>query len=313
MNAAMVTKDKMIRLPIFCVFGCLLAALPLRAAPESFAYVLQADSFARDKGSAVAQLAECGRDWIVIDSRFDSETAWGAEDLNAIRAGRKERKVLAYISIGEAEDYRSYWDEKWSHRGKPEWLLNENPHWKGNYRVAYWHPAWQEIMLKVVEGVMSGGFDGVYLDIVDGFESFEKDGMRFVDDRVNPATRQSYRRDMVDWVKKVAAQARKKNPAALVIPQNGSQLLAHPDFIATVSGIGIEDLFTEDDRKQPAGHSDYVLEFLQPLRKTGKPVLVIEYPTREKSITFARESNQRWKFTLLITDRDLKTLGASGR
>ena len=31
----------------------------------------------------------------------------------------------------------------------------------------------------------------------------------------------------LDWVKAIAAHARAKNPAALVIPQNGSQLVAH--------------------------------------------------------------------------------------
>ncbi|WAC19599.1 endo alpha-1,4 polygalactosaminidase [Luteolibacter sp. SL250] len=303
----------MIRPLLLCISTGLLAALPLRAAPDSFAYVLQADSFATDKAAAIRQLETSGRDWIVLDSRFDNETAWEPADLGEIRAGKKGRKVIAYISIGEAEDYRSYWDEKWNHGAKPAWLLGENPHWKGNFRVAYWHPEWQAIMLKVVDGAMAAGFDGVYLDIVDGFEAFEKDGTRFIDDRPNPATRQSYRRDMVDWVKRVAAQARAKNPAALVVPQNGSQLLAHPDFVATISGVGIEDLFTEDDRKQPASHSDYVLGFLKVLQETGKPVLVIEYPEREKSMTFARESNQRARFTWLITDRDLKTLGTSGR
>lgn len=302
----------MIRPLLCCIFGGLLA-LPLRAAPDSFAYVLQADSFAPGKADAVRQLAASGRDWIVLDSRFNSETAWERADLDEIRAGKKGRKVIAYISIGEAEDYRSYWDEKWNRGAKPAWLLGENPHWKGNYRVAYWNPEWQEIMLKVVDGAMAAGFDGVYLDIVDGFEAFEKDGARFIDDRQNPATRQSYRRDMVDWVKRVAAQARAKNTVALVIPQNGSQLLAHPDFVAAISGVGIEDLFTEDDRKQPASHSDYVLGFLKVLEETGKPILVIEYPRREKSISYARESNQRAKFTWLITDRDLETLGTSGR
>ncbi len=303
----------MIRPFLYCISVGLLAALPLRAAPDSFAYVLQADSFAADKAAAVRQLAACGRDWIVLDSRFDNETAWEPADLGEMRAGKAGRKVISYISIGEAEDYRSYWDEKWNRGVKPAWLLGENPHWKGNYRVAYWHPEWQAIILKVVDGAMAAGFDGVYLDIVDGFEAFEKDGTRFIDDRPNPATRQSYRKDMVDWVKRVAAQAREKNPEALIIPQNGSQLLAHPDFVAAISGVGIEDLFTEDDRKQPASHSDYVLGFLKLLQETGKPVLVIEYPEREKSMTFARESNQRSKFTWLITDRDLKTLGTSGR
>lgn len=290
----------------------LLAISPLHAAPDSFAYILQPESFAGDKPSAVTRLAECGRDWIVLDTLYDNGTAWQPADLKTIRDAKSGRKIIAYISIGEAEDYRTYWDKKWSGGSKPKWLGVENPHWKGNYRVDYWNPDWQTIMLKVVDDAMNAGFDGVYLDIVDGFESFEKNGAQFIDDRFNPATKQSYRRDMVDWVKRIATRTRAKNPAALVIPQNGSQLLAHPDFIETISGIGIEDLFTEDDRRQPAGHSEYVLGFLKSLHETGKPVLVIEYPEREKSTALARQSNHQQGFTWLITDRELKTLGISG-
>ena len=99
----------------------------------------------------------------------------------------------------------------------PAWLLAQNPQWKGNYRVKYWDAAWQNIILANVDEIMAAGFDGVYLDIVDGFETFEQAGKNFIDNRINPETGQSYRRDMVDWVKAVAARARTSNPAALVI------------------------------------------------------------------------------------------------
>lgn len=294
------------------ILTCLISVCRLAAEPSSFAYILQADAFAETKAEAVSKLSECGRDWIVLDASFDSDTAWNQADLRTMRANHPERKVLAYISIGEAEDYRSYWQEKWKGSAKPSWLLEENPAWKGNYRVAYWHPEWQSIILSVVDIAMEAGFDGIYLDIVDGFEGFEKDGARFIDDRLNPATKQSFRRDMVEWVKRVAERARSRNTSALVIPQNGSQLLAHADFVKMISGIGIEDLFTEGDRRQPDSHSEYVLEFLKALQETSKPVLVIEYPRREKSSTLAKDSNHRHGFTWLITDRELKTLGISG-
>ena len=53
---------------------------------------------------------------------------------------------------------------------------------------------------------------------------------------------------MVDWVKAIAARARAKNPAALVIPQNGSQLVADKDFVDVISAQGIEDLFTNGEK-----------------------------------------------------------------
>jgi cysteinyl-tRNA synthetase len=53
----------------------------------------------------------------------------------------------------------------------------ENPHWKGNYKVRYWEPSWQELILgkedAYLDKILKTGFDGVYLDIIDAFDYFE--------------------------------------------------------------------------------------------------------------------------------------------
>lgn len=292
--------------------------MPARIRTASFAYVLQADSFATTKPAAVARLAACGRDWVVLDATFSGDIPWEREELDRIRRGRVGRKVIAYISIGEAEDYRPYWRKEWGSHAKltaaaPSWLGVENGEWKGNYRVKYWHVEWQKVILAAIDDAMAHGFDGVYLDIVDGFETFEQDGKEFVDDRLNRETKQSFRRDMVDWVKAIAARARRKNSAALVIPQNGSQLLAHADFLAVISAIGIEDLFTDGNKLQPTSHASEVLGQLKRMATAQKPVLLIEYPKSAErqalSKKLAKENGLIW----LVTDRQLRTLGVSGR
>jgi len=285
--------------------------------PASFAYVLQADAFAKSKRQAVKLFAACGRDWIILDTAFDAETLWSRADLERIRRGQSGRKVLAYISIGEAEDYRAYWREEWGGRGTltaaaPAWLGPENPEWEGNYRVKYWDAEWQRLILAVVDDAMNRGFDGVYLDIVDAFETFERDGAYYIENRVNPDTNQSYRRDMVDWVMTIAVHARARNPAALVIPQNGSQLLEHADFRSAISAIGIEDLFTNGDNIQPTSHTREVLRHLKKLIKAKKPVLLIEYPKNAKLRRLSKKLAMQKGMTWLITDRQLKTLGESG-
>lgn len=294
------------------------ASLSWAAAPASFAYVLQADSFAKSRALAVARLADCGRDWLVLDPEFTQGERWTRADLDALRAGRAGRQVLAYLSIGEAEDYRPYWRKEWGAKGKltaaaPAWLGAENPQWKGNYKVQFWHADWQRLMLEAVGDAMRQGFDGVYLDIVDAFELYELVDRKPMDNRVNAATKQTYRRDMVDWVNRIAAQARTLRAGAWVIPQNGAQLLAHADFAATVSGLGLEDTFTDNDKLQPRAHTDYVLSFLKPLRDAGKPVLAIEYPRTEPRREQVRSRARAEGFTWLIVDRPLKTLGESGR
>lgn len=285
--------------------------------PASFAYVLQADAFNKTKSAAVAQLAACKRDWVVLDVAFSGGIPWQRSDLDAIRGGQAGRKVIAYISIGEAEDYRPYWRKEWGNHGKltsaaPSWLGVENSEWKGNYRVKYWQPAWQKLMLAAIDDAMAQGFDGVYLDCVDGFETFEQDGKDFIDDRINPETKQSFRRDMVDWVKAIADRARTKNSAACVIPQNGSQLLAHADFLAVISAIGIEDLFTDGNKLQPKSHTSEVLGHLKKMAATQKPVLLIEYPRSAERQALSKKLAREYGLTWLVTDRQLKTLGVSG-
>jgi cysteinyl-tRNA synthetase, unknown class len=102
-----------------------------------------------------------------------------AADLARIRAkhGGGDRLIICYMSIGEAEDYRSYWDASWK-TSPPPWLEAENPDWAGNYKVRYWDPEWQAIIYgssaACLDRIMVAGFDGVYLDIIDAYEYFEE-------------------------------------------------------------------------------------------------------------------------------------------
>ncbi|MFA9196979.1 MAG: MJ1477/TM1410 family putative glycoside hydrolase [Aliarcobacter sp.] len=286
--------------------------------PASFAYILQADSFAQTKPAAIAQLKQSGRDWIVLDAAFAGDTPWEQADLDTIRSGKAGRKVVAYLSIGEAEDYRSYWQSDWVSNGKrtaaaPMWLGIENPEWKGNYQVKYWNADWQKLVLAAVDDAMARGFDGVYLDIVDGFETYEQGADGYLDDRMNPETKQTYRRDMVDWVKAIAARARAKNSAALVIPQNGSQLVVDKDFVEVISAQGIEDLFTNGKKLQPASHTDEILGHLKILALAKKPVLLIEYPRTPERQALSKKLAKQNSLIWLVTDRQLKTLGESGK
>ena len=284
--------------------------------PTSFAYVLQADELGQTPAVVADKLNKAQRDWFVLDPHFSEEVLWQASDLKIIRGNSPKRKIIAYISIGEAENYRPYWKKSWLDNGKPTssappWLLNENPEWKGNFVVKYWDKEWQEIILNSVKQAMAAGFDGVYLDIVDGFENFEKVGTDYDENRINPETKQSYRRDMIDWVKRIVAQARASKSNAIVIPQNGSALLKQPDFIALISGIGIEDLYTFGDKKQPSRDTRDVLDNLQRIKESKKPILLIEYAQKGELQTYVKKRALDDGIILLLTDRDLKTLGTS--
>ena len=317
----MLPKPLVLCLTLCLGWGAILLSavqIPATSMPTSFAYVLQADALGETPANVAEKLIKAQRDWIVLDAHFSEEVSWEASDLKLIRSGNPQRKILAYVSIGEAENYRPYWKRVWFKNGKPTaqaptWLLQENPEWKGNFVVKYWDKDWQKIILNSIHEAMTAGFDGVYLDIVDGFETFEKVGDDYDENRLNPETKQTYRRDMIEWVKKIVAQARTTKPDALVIPQNGSALLEADDFLSVISGIGIEDLYTSGDKKQPSRDSREVLGNLQHILETKKPVLLIEYPEKAELQAYVKKRAHDDGLILLLTDRELKTLGVSSR
>ncbi len=97
-------------------------------------------------------------DLLVVDP---DDSSFTREDLLELKSTGKV--VLAYIDVGEAEDYRDYWDPSW-YRSPPEWLGEENSDWPGCYYVKYWYEEWRRIVLERIKHVVELGYDGAYLD-----------------------------------------------------------------------------------------------------------------------------------------------------
>ncbi|MCY7007679.1 endo alpha-1,4 polygalactosaminidase [Fusobacterium simiae] len=70
--------------------------------------------------------------------------------------------------MGEAEDYRFYWNKKWDKK-KPEWIVAENDNWEGNYIVKYWSTEWKDIIKEYQKKLDDIGVDGYLLDTVDSY------------------------------------------------------------------------------------------------------------------------------------------------
>ena len=90
-----------------------------------------------------------------------------------IKNNGAKRIVIAYLSIGEAEDYRFYWNKKWD-KNKPDWIVEENDNWEGNYIVKYWTAEWKDIIKEYQKKLDEIGVDGYLLDTVDTFQYFEE-------------------------------------------------------------------------------------------------------------------------------------------
>jgi cysteinyl-tRNA synthetase len=77
------------------------------------------------------------------------------------RDGGRSRLVLAYLSVGEAEEYREYWQVNWR-AGSPDFIAEANPDWPGNYLVRYWDRRWRRVMEEEAARLADLGFDGAY-------------------------------------------------------------------------------------------------------------------------------------------------------
>ena len=145
---------------------------------ENYLYLLDLSRFP-SKNAFVDAVRETRYDIIVMDPCFLGDVPFSRREVLALK--RKpcggNRFVLAYLSIGEAEDYRPYWNPQWKVIA-PGWLEEENPEWPGNYKVRYWTEGWQRILMGTegacLDRIVAAGFDGVVLDIIDAFVFFEE-------------------------------------------------------------------------------------------------------------------------------------------
>lgn len=143
---------------------------------RNFLYLINPENFT-EKDQFLNQLKNTDYDLLILDAFYDGEMLT-SEDVSSLKSkfsgGR--RLVIAYMSIGEAEEYRYYWNEEWKQE-HPSWLKEQNPSWEGNYKVEYWNKEWQNILYgneeAYLDKILNAGFDGVYLDIIDAFEYFE--------------------------------------------------------------------------------------------------------------------------------------------
>jgi len=143
---------------------------------KNFLLLLNPENFS-NKNEFIRALKETNYDVIIMDMFFD-DLEFTADEINQLKRKKNggKRLVISYLSIGEAEKYRYYWNSSWQ-IGNPSWLDGENPEWNENFKVKYWNNDWQKIIYgeddSYLMKIIHAGFDGVYLDIIDAFEYFE--------------------------------------------------------------------------------------------------------------------------------------------
>jgi cysteinyl-tRNA synthetase len=222
-------------------------------------------------------------------------------DLMRRKPDGSRRLILAYLSIGEAEQYRYYRQDAWL-REPPKWLDPENPDWPGNFMVRYWDSDWQVLLFgdrrAYLDRILDAGFDGVYLDRVDAFER-------------SRAQRDTAAFEMIDLVERIGSYARSKCKDFLVIPQNGDRLLVESRFRVAIDGVAREDLLhreMRDGRRNPRSSIAEAAARLNMVAQARKPVLVVEYTSDPALAGSMPDEIKSLGFLPYITRRELDML-----
>jgi cysteinyl-tRNA synthetase len=214
-----------------------------------------------------------------------------------------EKLVLCYMSIGQAENYRWYWQAEWA-ENPPVWLDDPDPDWAGDYWVRYWESGWKEIIYgspeSYLDQIMALGFDGVYLDRVDAYWYYQEQG------------RETAAREMVDFILDFSMYARQKAPGFGVFPQNAEELgILFPRFMDAMTGIGVEDLYYGYPRAHESSPADWTAEreeILDQWVAAGKLVLTIDYSGKPAQIADAYQRALAHGYVPYVTDRSLGRL-----
>ena len=255
----------------YVVFATVLLCLPAAAvgeradlsAVDSWAIWLQAPD--------IDTLVDSTLDLVVIDYSYDGSGNREFSSAEIQRIKDSGKVVLAYLSIGEASDFRFYWKDNWK-VGRPSFIGPANPNWPGAYKAKYWKRGWWDKAIRPwLDRILAAGFDGVWLDGVDSYWYWYTQGY----DPVWAANR------MARLVRKVAQYARDRSGEDFVVcPNNGLAMLDDAStrwrdrYLSDIDAVGVESLFFN---YWSAEDQAYRLWKLEQYDSAGKKILSIEY------------------------------------
>lgn len=258
---------------------------------------------------AIEKLAASRYDLVVVptvstikgNESFDTQGM--VAKLQKSRASSFRRKlVFSYLSVGEAESYRSYWKDDWRvpskggcERGDPSFLVAEDPAmWGRSHAVLYWDARWKETLKTSLKGIIDAGFSGVVMDWVDMYddpcvkEMAEKSG-------VDPML------EMANLVSELRNYARSLDPNFKLIANNGIMLGCKvPKYLKSIDGIIIEGAFytgvagsgwNEEaccDVKADETRTEMAIEGAKTYLKAKIPVFSIDYALKNAATAYKR-------------------------
>ncbi len=291
----------------------------------------------------IDQIIASDYDMVVLDfisSEAENTDYPMAEVVEKLQNAPHPKKVIAYIDIGEAEEYRVYWQDDWE-IGNPAWIVGDDPDgWAENYPVAFWAEEWQAIWLEdagILDQIGEAGFDGVYLDWVEAY-SDENVVAAAIDEGINPIYA------MIEFVSFISANIKDECDDCVVIAQNAAELVEYPEYAATIDGLAQEQVWFDggadndpegdcplprtdaeidsesyydslppacqrqfDEFPESTLHvsSEEYLFFLKIAQQKGIPVFTVDYALQPENVTWVYETSRSLGFIPFVGNRAL--------
>ncbi len=234
--------------------------------------------------------------------------------------------VIAYVDIGQAEDWRWYWEDNWTapteaSRGSPDFLIALDPDgWSGNYPVAFWDQHWKEIILysegSSIQQIIDDGFDGIYMDWIGGFNykpvvnAAESEGL-------------DAQQEMIDFITEIREYCQKQNPDFILIAQNALDICEnHSEYFDIIDGVAQEHVLFDGaadaewgdsaggDMRVPESDTEWYVEMLDEYLNRGKVVFTVDYALREENIAEAYSFAQEHGYIEFVSHISLSQLPA---
>ena len=284
-----------------------------------------------EKG-AEQRLVDSGYDLVVLDPPVLNQSPPGsftADLVSKVKASRGQsgrgKLVLGYLNLGQAESWRYYWAKSWkpptkTRPGSPDYILAVDPDgWADNYMVAYWDPRWRQLLFEgkdsLLARVVAAGFDGIYMDWVEGYDTAP------VKAAASAAGKDAIA-EMVRLVRDMRSKARNlKGGPFLMVAQNGASLpRMNQGYLREIDAVSQEHVFYkgEADREWshpkacdiPTGASDqaYYTKDLALFQAAGLPVFNIEYACAADKIKDARKRSAALGYVTFVTRTPLDRL-----
>lgn len=237
-------------------------------------------------------------DMLICDYSHDGSAArrYSKEEVDQLKSGG--RKLVGYLSVGEAESYRGYWKKSWK-PGSPVWLGPTNPEWGGNYKVHFWDPQWHSLVFAYADSIIEQGFDGLFLDVVDGYEFWE-------------SKRPSAAADMRQLVIELSKHVRAKYGSEVGIFLNGGAgLVGDPKVLDAITGVAKEEIFFGlggDSRPSAPETTRLAQQQLQPVVQSGRLVLSIDYTSKSDQAKLAHQKAKEAGYLEYVGVRNLDRL-----